>query len=112
METSQQSALNSPHVAESSRDVFFECPECQKSMVADESLVGQVIECPQCHLRVIVPAKPAPKPEPPPPPTKEILAKVADAEAHTEKKRPKVDSAPLGHPTNTQRVPPQPITPS
>jgi len=39
-------------------DILFECPNCDKSMVIDESATGMVVECPQCHTNVIVPARP------------------------------------------------------
>ena len=41
----------------STRDIFFECPSCQKSMVIDESASGMPIPCPGCGAGVIVPPK-------------------------------------------------------
>ncbi|MCS7047739.1 MAG: hypothetical protein NZ483_00405 [Verrucomicrobiae bacterium] len=57
----------------SARDIFFECPACNKSLVVDESAEGLMVECPQCHINVIVPPKsssvmpPPPSPETKPP---------------------------------------------
>jgi len=41
------------------RDIVFDCPTCQKSMVVDEVAEGLTVECPGCATKVIVPAKPA-----------------------------------------------------
>lgn len=40
-----------------SRDIFFECPSCHKSMVIDEAAAGIPIQCPGCGAGVIVPPK-------------------------------------------------------
>jgi DNA-directed RNA polymerase subunit RPC12/RpoP len=40
------------------RDILFECPSCGKSLVVDEQAQGLIIDCPQCHINVIVPPKP------------------------------------------------------
>jgi DNA-directed RNA polymerase subunit RPC12/RpoP len=45
----------SPELHLTTRDVLFECPECQKSLAIDESAAGMMIECPQCRVNVIVP---------------------------------------------------------
>jgi hypothetical protein len=37
------------------RDIFFECPACNKSLVVDETVGGMMVECPKCHINVIVP---------------------------------------------------------
>jgi DNA-directed RNA polymerase subunit RPC12/RpoP len=50
----------------SSRDILFECPSCGKSLVVDEAAQGLTIECPQCHINVIVPPKPHAAVTPPP----------------------------------------------
>lgn len=51
------------------RDILFECPSCNKSLVVDEIAEGQVVPCPQCGTSVIVPPKtPAPPSAPPAPP--------------------------------------------
>ncbi len=39
------------------RDILFECPSCGKSLVVDEAGEGMIIDCPQCHINVIVPPK-------------------------------------------------------
>lgn len=39
------------------RDILFECPACNKSLVVDETAEGMIVECPQCHIGVIVPPK-------------------------------------------------------
>jgi TolA-binding protein len=41
------------------RDILFECPLCEKSMVVDQEGAGQVIDCPQCFAAVIVPYGPS-----------------------------------------------------
>jgi len=49
--TGQEEPLINP------RDIFFECPACNKSLVVDETAEGMMIECPKCHINVIVPPK-------------------------------------------------------
>ena len=44
-------------------DMLFECPNCSKSMVIDESAVGKIVDCPRCPAQVIVPSRPAPPAE-------------------------------------------------
>lgn len=44
----------------STRDILFECPACDKSMVIDEAAVGMTVECAGCRQNVIVPARPRP----------------------------------------------------
>ncbi len=39
------------------RDILFECPACGKSLVVDESAQGLIIDCPRCHINVIVPPR-------------------------------------------------------
>lgn len=61
-------------------DILFECPACGKSLVVDEGGEGMIVDCPQCHINVIVPpknAKPAP-PAPPPPVAPAGESEVAD----------------------------------
>ena len=41
----------------SPRDILFECPSCGKNLVVDEAAQGLIIDCPQCHISVIVPPK-------------------------------------------------------
>src|SRR5437667_12018759 len=41
------------------RDILFECPACGKSLVVDEDGEGMIVDCPQCHINVIVPPKTA-----------------------------------------------------
>lgn len=48
------------------RDILFECPGCGKSLVVDEAAEGMIVECPKCHIAVIVPPKPVPSPAPAP----------------------------------------------
>jgi len=45
------------------RDILFECPNCSKSMVIDESAMGKIVDCPGCPAQVIVPSRPAPPAE-------------------------------------------------
>src|ERR1041385_3701082 len=44
------------------RDIMFECPACGKSLVVDEAAAGLIVDCPQCHINVIVPPKTTPPP--------------------------------------------------
>ena len=39
------------------RDILFECPSCGKSLLVDEAGEGMIVDCPQCHINVIVPPK-------------------------------------------------------
>ena len=55
---SGQSEQTAPEVVVTLGDIVFECPNCDKSMVIDESATGMIVECPQCHANVIVPARP------------------------------------------------------
>jgi hypothetical protein len=41
----------------SPRDILFECPACGKSLVVDEAAQGLIIDCPRCHINVIVPPR-------------------------------------------------------
>ncbi len=41
----------------SPQDILFECPSCGKSLVVDEAAQGLTVECPKCHINVIVPPK-------------------------------------------------------
>ncbi len=52
-----------PEIAITPSDILFECPDCGKSMVIDESAVGMMVDCPQCPAHVIVPSRPAPPSE-------------------------------------------------
>ena len=52
-----------PEIAIAPSDILFECPNCGKSMVIDESAVGMIVDCPQCPAQVIVPSRPAPPAE-------------------------------------------------
>jgi predicted RNA-binding Zn-ribbon protein involved in translation (DUF1610 family) len=61
------------------RDILFECPSCGKSMVIDQAAEGYTIECPQCHIPVIVPPKTGAAPQPPLPPSLAAAAKAAPA---------------------------------
>jgi len=47
------------------RDIVFDCPFCEKSMVVDEVAVGMTVECPRCGGQVIVPPRPNPTAPPP-----------------------------------------------
>jgi predicted RNA-binding Zn-ribbon protein involved in translation (DUF1610 family) len=51
-----------PLVTISQRDIMFECPACGKSLVVDEAAAGLIVDCPQCHINVIVPPKITPPP--------------------------------------------------
>lgn len=45
-------------------DILFECPECGKSMVIEDSAAGAYVECPRCKIYVVVPGQqPAPGPD-------------------------------------------------
>lgn len=35
----------------------FKCPQCERTVVADESARGQVVECPHCGKGIVVPRK-------------------------------------------------------
>jgi len=52
-----------PEITITPKDVLFECPNCGKSMVIDESAVGKIVDCPRCPAQVIVPSRPAPPAE-------------------------------------------------
>ncbi len=47
-------------------DTSFSCPKCQLHITADECVVGEEIDCPECgeKFRVPPPAKPKPRPVP------------------------------------------------
>ncbi|MGA2138465.1 MAG: ankyrin repeat domain-containing protein [Verrucomicrobiia bacterium] len=62
MET-RESEQTAPEVIVTLSDILFECPNCDKSMVIDESATGMTVECPQCHASVIVPPRPPPSVE-------------------------------------------------
>jgi DNA-directed RNA polymerase subunit RPC12/RpoP len=51
------SKMNEPVVGP--HDILFECPACSKSLVVDEDGEGMIVDCPQCHINVIVPPKTA-----------------------------------------------------
>ena len=55
---SGQSEQTASEIVVTLGDILFECPNCDKSMVIDESAIGMVVECPQCHTNVIVPSRP------------------------------------------------------
>jgi predicted RNA-binding Zn-ribbon protein involved in translation (DUF1610 family) len=63
------------------RDILFECPGCGKSLVVDEDAEGMIVECPKCHIAVIVPPKPVPSPAPVSEPTAGIVEPKPPAEA-------------------------------
>lgn len=46
--------------ANGARDIFFACPACDKNLVVDEAAEGLIVDCPQCHINVIVPPKAGP----------------------------------------------------
>ena len=56
---SKQATVRTEDDTISPRDIFFECPACSKSLVVDETAEGMIVECPQCHINVIVPPKTA-----------------------------------------------------
>ncbi|MCG3149550.1 MAG: hypothetical protein PCFJNLEI_03014 [Verrucomicrobiae bacterium] len=65
-------------------DILFECPACGKSLVVDEDGEGMIVDCPQCHINVIVPPKTPPATETStavakitPPPTPAVEADIA-----------------------------------
>ena len=37
---------------------YFKCPQCGKSVEADDSFQGQVAECPSCKKGIVVPFRP------------------------------------------------------
>ncbi|MEI6085909.1 MAG: hypothetical protein WCS70_16620, partial [Verrucomicrobiota bacterium] len=67
-------------------DILFECPACSKSLVVDQDGEGMIVDCPQCHINVIVPPKTAkaaataapvaPAPVPAPAPEVEVAGDV------------------------------------
>ena len=46
-----------PEIVISPQDILFECPSCGKSLVVDDAAQGLTVECPKCHINVIVPPK-------------------------------------------------------
>jgi len=71
MATFEPSDSKTNELVVSPRDILFECPSCGKNLVVDEAAQGLIIDCPQCHISVIVPPKPTlasagtqPKPAP------------------------------------------------
>ncbi|MGV3755797.1 MAG: hypothetical protein ACO1QS_10485 [Verrucomicrobiota bacterium] len=62
-------------------DINFACPNCNVLLTADDSMVGDEIQCPQCSLTFNVPeGTPAPPPAPAVDPTEEILAATSTPE--------------------------------
>lgn len=62
-------------------DINFSCPNCNVLLTADDAMVGDEIQCPQCNLTFNVPEG---TPAPPPPvidPVQEILAASSAPEA-------------------------------
>jgi septal ring factor EnvC (AmiA/AmiB activator) len=49
-----------PSVTISARDIIFECPSCGKSLVVDAAAEGNIVDCPQCRINLIVPPRPVP----------------------------------------------------
>lgn len=45
-------------------DTSFNCPQCQLHITADESVVGEEIDCPECGEKFHVPPPQKPKPVP------------------------------------------------
>ncbi|PAW82768.1 MAG: hypothetical protein B9S33_14705 [Pedosphaera sp. Tous-C6FEB] len=45
-------------------DTSFNCPQCKLHIMADESVVGEEIDCPECNAKFRVPPPPKPKPIP------------------------------------------------
>jgi hypothetical protein len=62
MKQSEEKSL----VTVTTRDIIFECPACSKSLVVDEAAEGQIVDCPQCRINLIVPPKPIIASAPPP----------------------------------------------
>ena len=53
-------------------EIHFDCPKCKRPMSGDKSLLGEMINCPDCSEPFIpTPRKPAPTPEPKPVPKQE-----------------------------------------
>ena len=51
-----------PHIRR--MDTSFNCPQCQLHITADESVVGEEIDCPECSEKFRVPPPQKPKPVP------------------------------------------------
>jgi hypothetical protein len=67
-------------------DINFACPNCNVLLTADDSMVGDEIQCPQCNLTFNVPEG---TPAPPPPaidPVQEMLAASSVPEERTRQK--------------------------
>jgi hypothetical protein len=60
MAFSENSNSRPPEHTNGARDIFFACPACDKNLVVDEAAEGLIVDCPQCHINVIVPPKAAP----------------------------------------------------
>src|SRR5688572_24745968 len=37
-------------------DVTFACPSCKQQLQADSNMAGSTIECPACHVPIVIPA--------------------------------------------------------
>jgi hypothetical protein len=57
MATVDQANAGTKELVIGPRDILFECPACGKSLVVDEAGEGMIVDCPQCHINVIVPPK-------------------------------------------------------
>ena len=57
MATSANVNTASSDIVISMQDILFECPACGKSLVVDEAATGLTVECPKCHINVIVPPR-------------------------------------------------------
>ena len=57
MEDPKKKVSESDEVAVLPGDILFECPSCAKGLVVDESAEGLIVECPKCHINVIVPPR-------------------------------------------------------
>ena len=53
----EQAASRTNELVVTPRDILFECPACGKSLLVDEAGEGMIVDCPQCHINVIVPPK-------------------------------------------------------
>ncbi len=88
-------------------DTSFSCPKCSLHITADECVVGEEIDCPECGEKFRVP--PAPKPRPVP-----VMVKSAGQPASPGARPVAVPVAHAAHPATSaaSHAPPQPANPA
>jgi|SRR5271170_5717605 len=58
-------------------DIVFDCPQCNQELSVDSAGVGEQIECPTCHEKIVVPAESKKGPSPVPAPEENPEAQLA-----------------------------------